>query len=535
MRHRSPNFWIVVVILISFALGSSPTVAQGGGRPILLLTENGQVVVKIVGPKGATDVEIFWGGPGVPEGGYGYWTMNGKEIPKSRFAFLANINDVHFSPTGRVPRLPPTQAPPGANDIEIRWEGYRIVEAWWTRDGERLSRIPLGADTEELNFQFNREKTQQAAPATATTQLVGVVFDPQAGKQQTMSVTNDPNVIAEVKKNPVLLFVPINFNANVPRNASGQVDTSGIKVILPNEQQVQLNPSGTTTFTLQAPTQVQPTNSNQSTHIIGLRFAYEPKATPLAQVNVPLLSLSQREPITTVIDNGTASAFTTPPVVQNGSLSFISGPFSNNGSIPLIRLDGQPVSIIAGSDTRIWYINPPGTSTGQHQLIVQDGARSALFPISTIGIGGTLGKPTLVTGEQTTFSVIVKVNADSIPDSVWQNGGGISPELANPAEIQKAAPSVHIPQAGEQGGVLLVVSNGSPGVVKINEVVRVLHKQDFKNNQFTTGGEVQSLKGGGFVLNLLAANLFKPIPGREARGGVIAGGTTVPGPTPKPV
>src|SRR5438128_3805571 len=229
MRHRSPNFWIVVVILISFALGSSPTVAQGGGRPILLLTENGQVVVKIVGPKGATDLEIFWGGKGVPEGGYGYWTKNGKEIPKSRFAFLANINDIHFSPTGRVPRLPPTQAPPGANDIEIRWEGYRIVEAWWTRDGERLSRIPLGADTQELNFQFNREKTQQAAPVTATTQLVGVVFDPQAGKQQTMSVTNDPNVIAEVKKNPVLQFVPINFNANVPRNASGQVDTSGIK------------------------------------------------------------------------------------------------------------------------------------------------------------------------------------------------------------------------------------------------------------------------------------------------------------------
>ena len=143
------------------------------------------------------------------------------------------------------------------------------------------------------------------------------------------------------------------------------------------------------------------------------------------------------------------------------------------------------------------------------------GVEAIIYVYAQVGIGGSLGKPALVTGEQTTFGVTVQFNADSIPDSVWQNGGGISPELVNPTEIQKAAPDIHIPRAGEQGGVLLVVSNGSPGVVKFNEVVRVLHKQDFKNNQFTTGGGVQSLRSGGFVLNLLAANLFKPIPGRE--------------------
>ena len=118
-----------------------------GKRPILLLTENGQVVGKIVGPKGATDWEGFWG----PNGGYVYFTKNGKEIPKTRVNFLGNINDLHFSPTGRFTRLPPIPAPPGANDVEMSWEDDRIVEAWWTRDGQRIERIPLSADAQEFH------------------------------------------------------------------------------------------------------------------------------------------------------------------------------------------------------------------------------------------------------------------------------------------------------------------------------------------------------------------------------------------------
>src|SRR5205085_12056509 len=155
-------------------------------------------------------------------------------------------------------------------------------------------------------------QTPTSQQATATTQLFGVIVDPQAGKQQTMSVTNDPNVIAEVKKSPVLQFVPINFNANAPRNASGQVDISGMKVILPNGQEVPLNPSGTTTFTLQAQTQAQPTNSNQAMNV-PISIGIQGNTTPLAQATVPLQSLSQREMVPTIADNGNASALQRRP------------------------------------------------------------------------------------------------------------------------------------------------------------------------------------------------------------------------------
>ena len=498
-----------MVILISLALGSSPTVAQGGGRPILLLTENGKVVVKIVGPKGATDLEIFWGGKGVPEGGYGYWTQNGKEMPKSRFVFLANINDIHFSPSGRVPRLPPTQAPAGANDIEIRWEGYRIVEVWWTRDGERMSRIPLGADTQELNFQFNREATQQAASATTTTPLVGVVYDRNSrpGDKVTMSFTENPKRYENISGLGVVVM-----KGNVPRDASGQVNLAEVTVNLGDGRQQPANQP----LILRLP---------QTAGNIPIEVSRQ-APTPFAQANLPI---PQGGAVSAVANTGSPSDFTTAPVCQD--TSFIRGPLS--GDVPRIMVDHQPASIIAESPTSVYFDLPPGISAGPHQLVLQDGARSASFPIVRMGISGDIDQSELQRGQKTNYSVTV--NLGQLPDSFWRRGGGMSPEIMNPSKIQQAAPGIHIPQAGEPGGVLLVVSNGSPGVVKINEVVRVLHQQDFKNNQFTTGGEIQSLRSGGFVLNLLAATLFAPISGREVPGGVIAGeGRPVLEPTPTP-
>jgi len=123
-------------------------------RPRLLLTSNGQVVGIIIGPRGANDLRIMWGVP-VLEGG-GYFTKDGKEIPKTRFIFLPDTNDFHFSPSGRfrkggVPLKPPTNA----NDIEIIWEGDFITQGWWTRDGQRLEEIPIQEETSDISVDWS--------------------------------------------------------------------------------------------------------------------------------------------------------------------------------------------------------------------------------------------------------------------------------------------------------------------------------------------------------------------------------------------
>ena len=132
-----------------------PAQRRGVGlrRPILILTINGQKSQIIVAPRGANDLRIIWG-VGILGGG-GYWTKFGKEIPGSRFIFLPGINDFHFSTTGRFrPKKPPLVPPPGANDVEIVWRGEYIIEAWWTRDGERFERIELAASERQFNCEF---------------------------------------------------------------------------------------------------------------------------------------------------------------------------------------------------------------------------------------------------------------------------------------------------------------------------------------------------------------------------------------------
>jgi len=50
--------------------------------------------------------------------------------------------NILFTRDGK-PLPPPIPAPPGANDFEFFWHEGRIVEAWWTVDGERIEPMPL--------------------------------------------------------------------------------------------------------------------------------------------------------------------------------------------------------------------------------------------------------------------------------------------------------------------------------------------------------------------------------------------------------
>jgi len=123
-------------------------------RPTLRLTCNGQVVGIIIGPRGANDVHIMFGIP-ILDGG-GYFTKNGKEIPKTRFIFGPDINDFHFSPSGRFGKGGvPLKPPPSANDIEIESEGDFIFEAWWTRDGKRIEEIPIEPGSTDISVDWS--------------------------------------------------------------------------------------------------------------------------------------------------------------------------------------------------------------------------------------------------------------------------------------------------------------------------------------------------------------------------------------------
>jgi len=136
-------------------------------------------------------------------------------------------------------------------------------------------------------------------------------------------------------------------------------------------------------------------------------------------------------------------------------------------------------------------------------------------------------------GDSTNYSATLQFVP--YPDTYWSHGGS-SPELNDLTSLNRLAPGFHVPREGEPGAILLRIENASRDTVSVrpsqNEVItRVLHKEDFQNNQFTISGVIQSKKSGSFALNGLAEAFFAPIPGQEAEPGVISGG---PGPVAQP-
>lgn len=377
----------------------------------------------------------------------------------------------------------------------------------------------------------------------ATTQLIGLVYDKdiRPGEQMTMTLTADARKYENIPGLGVIqVKVPANAGATAQDTLSGVVIDAGTERQQPASKPLMLqltqNASNlalkiTARHYSATDTYEYVLEVGDGAKIIGGEWVSESK-TPHpdfvwlpTQASIPVV----KGPSNMVRNTGAPSDFTAPPVCQD--TNFIRGPFSGNAHVPQIMVDDQAARIVAGSSTTFFFDLPPEMSAGPHQLAIQDGSRSASFPIVRMGITGHIDQPELLTGQKTNYSVTV--NLGQLPDSVWQHGGGVSPELTNVANIQKLAPGFHIPQAGEPGVVLERVENASRDTVSIkpsqNEtVVRALHQQDFQNNQSTNRGEIQSKKSGSILLNLLAEAFFAPIPGQEVPGGVIAGGPNNP-------
>lgn len=132
---------------------AKPTKKHGNRKPPagphFWFTRNGKPLPPPVpAPKRATDVHVVWD----PMRGVivaAWWTIRG--IPGPRIPVPRGANDWHFALRPGLPPMPPMIPPPGVDDIEIHWDGDRIVEVWWTRWGRPVKRVPLSADSAQFN------------------------------------------------------------------------------------------------------------------------------------------------------------------------------------------------------------------------------------------------------------------------------------------------------------------------------------------------------------------------------------------------
>jgi len=335
---------------------------------------------------------------------------------------------------------------------------------------------------------------------TAGTQLIGLVYDKntRSGDQATISITTNPKKYEDI---PGIGVIEIKC-VDCQHDSSGQVSLSGLIARVGDSS----NKPASQPITFHVPKGIVS---------IPVTLSRPDKPGPIAPLDfqVPARGGIARSVYTKSSDPGN---FTTPPVVQNTSL--IRGPLSGDGNVTRIMVDDLPATILAESPTTVYFDLPPETSTGPHQLAIQDGTSIATFPIIKMGITGHIDQPSLQRGQKTNYSVTL--NFGPMAQASWQSGGGSSPELINLAQVQRSAPGFHVPQTGEPGVILLAINNASRSTVSIipsqdERLVFSLHQQDFQNNQFTTRGEIQSKVTGTFTIDLLAQGFFAPIGGQQ--------------------
>ncbi len=403
--------------------------------------------------------------------------------------------------------------------VTVWCEGYEIIDTYMAGKHIKREKIVDGKVVKTEHFDENgkliqHSLAQPSAPPvitpgassqdSATARLVGLVYDKDSrpGDQVTVSLTSDPKKYENI---PALGV--IEMRVPTAPGATGQAALQGLVVDLGDGRQQPANQA----LTIQVP---------QNATGIPVTISQQGIAIPAAQSSVPM---NQAPSATAVTNTGKASDFTTPPIVQ--ATSIIYGPLSGNGSATHITVDNQPASIVTETPRRGVFSLPPGMGPGGHTLTLQDGQREASAPILKMGLLLNAGQLKLQRGQSTSYTATVQLG--SLPDAVWQHGGGSCPELMAPSDTSNLATNFHVPQAGEPAVVFFRVDNASRDTVTIkpsqNEVVtRVLHRQDFKNNQYTEAGTIQSKKSGSFVLNAVVQSFFAPISFNEA----LASGTS---------
>ncbi len=132
-------------------------------QPKIIFTKDGKPLPPpIPAPPGANDVHAIFD-PTTGKFIKVFWTKNG-DILGDPIPIPKGANDLGLGINGIDPLPPPRTAPPGANDFEIIWREDGTVEAWWTRDGQRMEPIPLRAGDQSIHFSI-KERAEPKDPS----------------------------------------------------------------------------------------------------------------------------------------------------------------------------------------------------------------------------------------------------------------------------------------------------------------------------------------------------------------------------------
>jgi hypothetical protein len=209
--------------------------------------------------------------------------------------------------------------------------------------------------------------------------------------------------------------------------------------------------------------------------------------------------------------------FRFPELVQNGRALEIAGPFDGNRETTEVKLNGQPVRVLAESPTSC-VIESPSQNFGPTEITVKEGNAEAKGSCRNLGVRLAAPKTSLMRGETTVLTITVeglKGIQQNVP-LLLQKEGVVSMEGGDTQTVQIRPSDVRADGTFQTQRTLTGLQAGAFGVTAtvIDPAQRPIVIP------LVEGGEVNGYRvrrdGGGFVIEL--TNVKSPITGDPVSG-----------------
>jgi hypothetical protein len=193
------------------------------------------------------------------------------------------------------------------------------------------------------------------------------------------------------------------------------------------------------------------------------------------------------------------------PVVSQGRLGDVHGPFSGDCYDNQVLLDGLRYLPLTETPNSFYFMPPDGLTAGLHNFQIGGyGSPQTTLPVFYMTLTMWADQTNLHKGQSTTYHLKLD-GLNGLPGSAW-NSSFYSSDLMSPSELQGG-----VPDSSRKGTITLTITNQTPGVITMKNVYAELDAQSFvPHGSFQFDGGVGAIMDGGFGIVGIARAFLQP-------------------------
>ena len=203
---------------------------------------------------------------------------------------------------------------------------------------------------------------------------------------------------------------------------------------------------------------------------------------------------------------GEWQAYWDTPVLPQGRLGAVRGPFTGNLFDDQVHLDGVHITPIAETPNSYYFMPPDGLTAGLNNFQIGGyGTPETTLPVFYMTLTMWADATNLHKGQQTTYHLKLS-GLNGLPGSAWSSSFYQS-DLIGPSDLQGGAP----PNSSRKGTITLTITNQTPSVITMKNVYTELNAQSFvPAGTFQFDGGVGAIMDGSFGIVGIARAFLQP-------------------------